>query len=152
MTMLMTRSVLTKTLLAFLALAAAACHTPTTTMLVDNTLPLSPPQPPLAEPTPTSTPSASPPPVDPDAASPSSALSPAASAANSTQSTPKEGAEADAPARPRTNTDPFRTDSLDGNEFGRKFVKQILREPGAPPVKPDEDATTTSSTAGESDD
>ena len=46
-----------------------------------------------------------------------------------------EVAEAPPPSAPRptTETDPFRTDSLDGNRAGRELVEQILRMPDDEP-------------------
>ncbi len=54
-----------------------------------------------------------------------------------TPETPATEAPPAPAARPLSETDPFRTDSLDGNLFGRKLVKQILRPLGQePPESP----------------
>ncbi len=45
-------------------------------------------------------------------------------------------------SRPTTETDPFRSDSLDGNRTGRELVEQILRMPND---KPSESGVTEAS-------
>jgi len=91
--------------------------------IVDTTLPL-----PRVEPAPTvaATPSREAATVDVEVAQPP----------ETTAVTPVEEARSTSPApvaRPLTESDPFRTDSLDGNRFGRQLVKQILRTPGQEP-------------------